>query len=165
MPSTQAKAEAALAREQQEARALEMRFAGASYEQIRQKLGIGSKATAHAVVRRAIARSRAAVRGDLDDLRDLEALRLDRLLQAAWPDAIGRVVDGARTPADTKAMQLVVKLMERRAKLLGLDAPVKTEITGANGAAIQVEDARSALAQKLSAVLGAGANQGPAGES
>jgi len=40
-----------------------------------------------------------------------------------------------------KAVAAAVKIMERRARLLGLDAPVKQEVTGANGGPIQTQDA------------------------
>ena len=41
------------------------------------------------------------------------------------------------------AINSALKIMERRAKLLGLDAPVKAEVTGANGGPIQQQSVPS----------------------
>lgn len=57
-------------------------------------------------------------------LRELEAERLDRAHRAAWPKAI---------KGDLRAIDRVLKIMERRAKLYGLDAPQKRELTGKDG--------------------------------
>ena len=53
-----------------------------------------------------------------DELRTLEACRLNELLNALWVRAIG---------GDEKAIDRVLRIMERRARLLGLDAPTRTE--------------------------------------
>jgi len=54
-------------------------------------------------------------------LRALELLRLDELLNALWDTAIA---------GDLKAVDRVLKVMERRAKLLGLDAPFEIKTDG-----------------------------------
>ena len=38
-----------------------------------------------------------------------------------------------------KTLDLVLKIKDRRAKLLGLDKPMRTEITGADGGKVQIE--------------------------
>jgi hypothetical protein len=53
-----------------------------------------------------------------DELREQELDRIDRLQLAAWPNAM---------KGDTKSIMTIVKLMERRARLLGLDTPIKIE--------------------------------------
>lgn len=53
------------------------------------------------------------------ELRDLEAARLDRMLFVAYKAAL---------QGDLAAMDRVFRGMDRRARLLGLDMPVKTEI-------------------------------------
>ena len=55
-------------------------------------------------------------------LRDLEAARLDRLTQALEPGI---------TAGDPRAILAAVRVMERRAKLFGLDAP--TTLAGPDG--------------------------------
>ena len=54
-------------------------------------------------------------------LRDMEVARLDRLLAAHW---------GKATKGDVNATRMVLTIMDRRAKLLGLDAPQKLDVTG-----------------------------------
>ncbi|WP_219808152.1 hypothetical protein, partial [Streptomyces fradiae] len=39
---------------------------------------------------------------------------------------------------DLKAVDTVLKLMDRRAKLLGLDMPIKTELAGPGGGALRL---------------------------
>lgn len=55
---------------------------------------------------------------NVTELRRLEGARLDRLQAAVWPKALS---------GDPAAVRAVVRLMERRARLLGLDAPVQVE--------------------------------------
>ena len=58
---------------------------------------------------------------DLTELRRADLERLDAML----PNNILMAVAG-----DKDAVSSVLKIMERRAKLLGLDAPTKQEVTG-----------------------------------
>lgn len=58
---------------------------------------------------------------DLTELRRADLERLDAML----PNNILMAVAG-----DKDAVNSVLKIMERRAKLLGLDAPTKQEVTG-----------------------------------
>lgn len=51
----------------------------------------------------------------------IELNRLDRLQRAIWTKAV---------EGDIKAVEAVAKLMDRRAKLLGLNAPEKVEVGG-----------------------------------
>jgi hypothetical protein len=57
------------------------------------------------------------------ELRDLEAARLDELHAAHWPAAVGE--DGQ--PPDPRAAALVLRIAQRRSALLGLDAPTRIE--------------------------------------
>jgi hypothetical protein len=57
------------------------------------------------------------------ELRDLEAARLDELHRAHWPAAVGE--DGQ--PPDPRAAALVLRIAQRRSELLGLDAPTRIE--------------------------------------
>jgi hypothetical protein len=121
----------ALAAAERQRQALALRQAGADYRSIAAQLGFCNPGNAYravkAALRRAVERSAGAV-------RRLEASRLDRLLLAVWQRAVG----GAATPADLDAVDRVLKIMARRAALLGLDAParVKSELTGKDGSAL-----------------------------
>ena len=75
--------------------------------------------------------------------RTIDARRLDRTLNAIWPDV---------QKGDLPTIDRFLRLMERRARLLGLDAPTRTELTGENGEAMEINvtaDAAEALARRL----------------
>lgn len=55
-----------------------------------------------------------------NELRELEVQRLDEFLRALWP----KIQTG-----NPRAIETALKVAERRAKLLGLDAPEKREVT------------------------------------
>lgn len=99
--------------------ALELRKAGASYAMIAERLGYENKGSAYRAVMTALDRT---LREPADELRELEVARLDALLLALWPQA---------TRGDLGAIDRVLRLMERRAKLLGLDAPTQVNVTQA----------------------------------
>jgi DNA-binding IclR family transcriptional regulator len=98
-------------------RALEMRKARASYAQIATALGV-PKSTAWKLVQSAL---KETLQEPSDDVRKLELESLDRLQFALWQQA---------TQGNHGAVDRVLRVMERRAKLLGLDAPSKTEHSG-----------------------------------
>src|SRR3990172_2959972 len=96
--------------------ALDLRLAGASYRQIALALGVGVK-TAWLDVNRAL---REYLSEPSDQVRAAEVARLDRLFLAHWPKAIS---------GDHQATYTVLAIMDRRARLLGLDAPKRVDIT------------------------------------
>jgi hypothetical protein len=91
------------------ARALELRKAGATYEQIAQQLGYAHKGKAYEAVTAAM---REVTREGAEEVLNLELARLDALTVALWPKA---------RQGSGPAVDRVLKVMERRAKLLGLD--------------------------------------------
>jgi hypothetical protein len=93
--------------------AMELRKAGATYAAIANELGYSDARSAERAV---IAGLRAAGREASEDLLPLELDRLDRLQAGVWADAIG---------GDVPAVLACLRIMERRAKLTGLDAPLK----------------------------------------
>lgn len=96
-----------------------MRRSGRTYREIARQVGIGV-ASAHRLIAAAMAETRSAVAEDVMELRALELSRLDGLMVALWPKA---------RRGDLAAVDRVLKIMERRAKLLGLDAPVRVART------------------------------------
>lgn len=75
--------------------------------------------------------------------RTIDARRLDRALNALW---------SAVLKGDLPSIDRFLKIMERRAKLLGIDAPIQTELTGKDGEAMEINvtaDAAEALARRL----------------
>lgn len=96
-------------------KAAALRAAGASFRDIGQSLGI-DPTWARTLVLKAL---QEVAYEAADEMRTQEGERLDRLQMGLWPQA---------TRGDVKAVLAVVRVMERRAKLFGLDAPVKLEV-------------------------------------
>ena len=71
----------------------------------------------------------------IDQWVQLESHRLDRAINAIWD----KVQAG-----DLGALDRMLKIMERRARLLGLDTPSVTRLEGADGGPIQVTITRKA---------------------
>ena len=97
--------------------ALELRKTGFTYAEIALNLGYRSPSGAEKAVRSAI---RKVFLEPATEVLKIELFRLDALLQAIWQKA----KDG-----DYQAVDRVLRIMERRAKLLGLDAatPLRVE--------------------------------------
>lgn len=76
-------------------------------------------------------------------VRDLELARLDRLFNTHFD----RAVRGDKTAVDR-----CLRIMDRRAKYLGLDKPVKVAPTDPTGEKEFATDARDRLAQLLSGI-------------
>jgi hypothetical protein len=119
MPKT-GQTEAAAARRQ---KSLDLRIAGARYRQIGAQLGV-SYQTAYRDVQTALGELAKAQAGKAEKLRELEVERCDRLMLGLWPKARN---------GDERSVRAVIAVMDRRAKLLGLDAPTKLEHAGADG--------------------------------
>src|SRR5712692_7372227 len=116
MPAT-GQAEAAAARRQ---KALDLRIAGARYRQIGAQLGV-SPQTAYRDVQTALGELATLQHRKAEKLRELELERCDKLTLALSPKA---------RAGDDKAVRAIITVMDRRAKLLGLDAPTKLEHAG-----------------------------------
>lgn len=110
-----------------ERQALGMRRAGLTYDEIARNLGYSHASAARKAVQRGLKRT---LQDDADATRQLEADRLDRLQAGVWTAAAG---------GDVQALDRVLKIMDRRAKLLGLDVPAKHELTGPGGGGLIVE--------------------------
>lgn len=102
-----------LARER-EVQALELRKAGASYAAIGQALGISAMG-AYKAVQRALKRLTKHSEAAAAEVRALELARLDAMLLAIWP----QVKQG-----HLGAIDRALRISQRRAALLGLDAPM-----------------------------------------
>ena len=96
--------------------ALELRKAGATYQKIAEHLGVPLTTAAYYVT----SAMRALVAEPARELRDLEVARLDDMLLSVWPQV---------RQGNLGAIDRVLRIMERRAKLLGLDAPTRVNVT------------------------------------
>lgn len=109
-----------VAKAQQQARAVELRAEGMTYSEIGESLGV-SLGVAATLVKQALT---ATVQEPAEELRRLEALRIERMWKLAWPKSQVEHFRGPFGAMDTQGewFDRCIKLMERRAKLLGLDA-------------------------------------------
>ena len=131
-------------REERRDKVMGLLLAGGSTRSIAKVVGVH-----HATVARDVdARLKGAAEAcrSTADLRLIEEERLDALLLQWWGAAQG----------DLHAFDRVLRLLERRAKLLGLDAAQKLEHTGKDGGPIQVDVA--AIEAKIRA-MGEGSDE------
>lgn len=96
--------------------AIELRKQGMTYRQIGDVLGC-NESRAHQIVTEEMARLNVERAESAALLVRLECERMDALHSTLWPVALA---------GDLNAVDRVIKLMARRAKLLGLDAPSST---------------------------------------
>lgn len=95
-------------------KSLQMRMGGMRYYQIAAELGI-SEATAYQDVQHELERTSEMHRADREQFARMELDRLEELFMAHWPKA---------RRGDEKAGNFILRIMERRAKLTGLDQQV-----------------------------------------
>lgn len=121
-----------------DADACRLRSQGLDYQEIADQLHYASKSSAYEAVQRAL---KATVQEPADELRHLELLRLDELARRARTvlESTHYVVDkgtvviwnGEPLVDDgpvLAAVDRLLKVQERRAKLLGLDSPQRVSI-------------------------------------
>jgi len=115
---------------------------------------------------------------DLDHFKGKEIAKIDHVERVAWADYArskqefksvitkgkkfgkddkGKIIakDKEQTVkteernGDPRFLDVVMKCIERRCKLIGLDAPDKHELTGKGGGPIQIEEQRAAVEERL----------------
>lgn len=96
-------------------RALELRVAGKSLPEIAKELGYKDHSGARAAISAGLKKT---IQEPADELRQIEAARLDVAIDAIW--------EGVRM-GNLRVIDTLLKLMQRRAALFGIDAPAKTE--------------------------------------
>jgi hypothetical protein len=100
---------------ERESKVIALRSAGATWAEIAKSMGYAGPSSAYYTYQKAAER---LIRPDLEEYRDMELERLDRLQRAVWRDAIG---------GNTKAVDSVLRIIDRRSRLLGLDQPTKIQ--------------------------------------
>ena len=96
--------------------ALRLRLSGASYREIAEKMGYAGPSGAHKAVDKALMEY---ISEPADKLRKIELARLDTMELALAKGVLA---------GDTDAIRTKLKCMERRAKLTGIDEPLKVDI-------------------------------------
>jgi hypothetical protein len=141
-----------LAMEERLERELTLRRRGASYRQIARDVNT-SAATVHRDIVGELARLARKNEGKTAEWRELELQRLDALDVVASnilatrhiTVSNGRVVIDPRTAqpftdddVTLRAIAALLRISERRARLLGLDAPTKQEISGSGDSPLEI---------------------------
>jgi hypothetical protein len=156
MPASRAKrADTAQRRKQ----AIDMRMAGASYQQIADRLGYTTRGAACQDVTRALETAVVEQARSVEAYREEELQRLDVLLAEAWAVlkrqhvtvSHGRVIkDDFDEPIlddgpTLSAIDRILKIQERRAKFLGLDAPQRHEVVSVDAIDAAIADLNAQL--------------------
>jgi hypothetical protein len=111
---------------EREARAVELKTAGKTYDEIAAEIGYTNRSAARKAVVRALERRPVESVGEM---RSIEGSRLD-LLTAA----VSKIIFDPEASHDEqlKAINAAVRISESRAKLFGLYAPLQVESSGTN---------------------------------
>jgi hypothetical protein len=117
---------------ERESEVLRLRRIGLTFDLIAKQLNYSHASGAHKAYVNACNR---IVRSDVNDLRDVETDRLDIAQSAVWAGVLR---------GDVPSVTALIRIMERRARLLGLDMPTKSqiEVTNTDGNTIDSEVAR-----------------------
>ena len=99
-----------------DARVFELRIQGFTFEQIASEVGYQGASGAWQAYQRV---KGSQIFESVEEARQLELMRLDEMQFAIWD----RVING-----ELSALSCVLKIMDRRAKLLGLDKPEKVDV-------------------------------------
>lgn len=113
------------------AKALELRMEGKTFAAIAEEAGYNSPQAAYDAVKRSLD---AITRQPATELLTLDLERLDAMWGIHFLNA---------QAGDVNALSACMRIMERRAKLLGLDAPAKQEVSGPAGGPIELAKGRS----------------------
>lgn len=111
---------------EKKAKALELVKQGYRLPEIAQKLGYAGKQGASELIKSALAE---LVSAPAEEVRQIQVARLD-----LWLTKLEKKIN----KGDLKAIQTALKIEERRARLLGLDAPVSITAPGGGTAAFVV---------------------------
>jgi hypothetical protein len=139
--------------EDRRAKAWDLRVRGKTYREIGAALGVSGK-TAHQDCHAVLDRIKTETDDKAEHHRELQLARLERLTAVLMPMAEG---------GDLDAMDRLDKLEKRRAALLGLDAPTRSELTGKDGAPVPI-DARGSLIERLAGLVAGAASEGSTGQ-
>ena len=98
--------------------AIRLRMSGATIAQIASQLGYASEAGAYKAIMRELEQTAQDMGESTEAVRQLELKRLDQMLFPIWNQVIA---------GDQGAISMALRIQERRASLLGLDAPKQIE--------------------------------------
>lgn len=99
-------------------KAIALRLAGAQYEQIAEQLGYNDRAHAYNDIKRSLEQNIKEGSADAETLRELNRLRMERLLVVAWGQAMA---------GDQKAMETSRRLLESMNRMYGIGTTMRVE--------------------------------------
>lgn len=102
---------------QKQLQAVKLRMQNKTFQEIAENLSV-SISQAHRYVQKALKELAEQLSEDTKELRALHRQRIDRMAAGLWP---------AAESGNTQAITIMLKLMEREATLMGLDAPPAKE--------------------------------------
>lgn len=100
-------------------------------------------------LKRVFQQRKASIDRHLEELRDLHHERLERLFTEVYRRALAHKDDMVALAALDRAL----KIMERQARLHGLDAPARTEITGVDGGPVELTAVQQARDRAVAQVI------------
>ncbi|UYP17739.1 hypothetical protein OED52_13765 [Rhodococcus sp. Z13] len=108
-------------------KALELRRQGYQWQEIAEEVGYADRASAYNAARRLLDRTEFEA---VEEYRALEADRLDQLhrVQLGHLLSLPKTGDPSVVSAASSAVSSLVRISDRRSKLLGLDAPVRVSV-------------------------------------
>lgn len=124
--------------------ALKLALAGVDYQTIADKVGYKSKQAAWKAVKSALDKTTKAA---AEDVKEMQLLRLDQMLKAIWANVLN---------GNFGAIDRALKIEERRARLLGMDAPYKiapTDPTGKESYELITEQRKNALLGSIANII------------
>lgn len=133
---------------------MELRISGASYPTIAEQIGMSASGAQRAAVR-VLKRLAEETKELADQVRQLDTMRLDRLLLAIWPRA---------SRGDLGAVGRALDILERRAKMYGTDAPARFSVdwrAEAERVGLQPSDVFERMVQAAAEAMSAGSADQP----
>jgi hypothetical protein len=102
--------------------AADARLSGQSWSEVAASVGYRNARAAFTAVNAWLREQAIRDAETAEELRRLEAARLDKLQAALWDNAMS---------GDVQSVDKILKVSDRRAKLFGLDAPAELKVDGA----------------------------------
>jgi len=122
-----------------------MRAEGKKFREIAVACGYSDKASAFRAIQAAMRVKPVDIDSSIEAVRQEMVESLYMQIEALWSAAMA---------GDTKANDTLLRVYSRMSSLLGLDAPVRQEVTGKDGGPLAIDDARAVLAETIARVAG-----------
>jgi len=119
----------AIKTQERQLEAFKLRRAGATYQEIADRLGYADRGTVHRMVLDEMALLSLTYAETVDHVRQMEVARLDDLLLGLMRRLAK--LDTLSPSEHAQVVQAALRIQERRARLLGLDKPTLVEHSGA----------------------------------